>query len=102
MPVVRSFKGAARHRHQSDIGWPYHRACIERTDLDRLQQNYKEAVDKWVAAIREEEALATSDHSIGAWERWEQAGFKVHNYFEDAVVAKTLYKEGLRLLDYGF
>ena len=48
----------------------------DRSELDRLQQAYKMAVDNWIAAIREEEALATPDYSIPAWERWEQAGFK--------------------------
>lgn len=74
---------------------------IERSELDRLQQVYKEAVDQWVAAIREEEALATPDHSIAAWERWEQAGFKAQAAQDQATAAKEAYKAGLRLLDYG-
>lgn len=43
---------------------------MDRTELDRLQRIYKEAVDRWVTAIREEQALATPDHAIVAWERW--------------------------------
>jgi hypothetical protein len=43
---------------------------IDRSELDRLQQVYKEAVDRWVAAVREEEALTTPDHSVVAWDRW--------------------------------
>lgn len=74
---------------------------IERSELDRLQQLYKEAVDRWICAIREEEALATPDHSIVAWERWEQAGFKAREAEEQATVSKEAYKDGLRLLDYG-
>jgi len=74
--------------------------AIERSELDRLQVLYKEAVDRWVAAIREEEALATPDHSIVAWERWEQAGFKEEEAEEHATSAKEAYKSGLRLLDY--
>jgi hypothetical protein len=73
---------------------------IERSELDRLQQVYKEAVDRWIIAIREEEALATPDHSIVAWERWEQGGFKAQDAQEKATVAKEAYKDGLRLLDY--
>jgi hypothetical protein len=49
---------------------------IDSAELDRLQQAYKAAVDEWVAAIREEEALATPDYSLPARERWDQAGFK--------------------------
>jgi hypothetical protein len=36
---------------------------MDKADYDRLRQSYKDAVDTWVAAIREEEALATPDHS---------------------------------------
>ena len=69
---------------------------IEREELDRLQHLYKLAVDLWVAAIREEEALATPDHSIAAWERWEQAGFKTQKAQEHATASKEAYKDGLR------
>jgi hypothetical protein len=72
----------------------------DHSELDRLRQVYKEAVDRWVAAIREEEALATPDHSIVAWERWEQAGFKAQDAQDQATVAKEAYKDGLRHLDY--
>jgi hypothetical protein len=67
--------------------------------LDRLQLLYKEAVDRWVTAIREEEALATPEHSIVAWERWEEAGFKALDARDQATVAKEAYKVGLRKLD---
>jgi hypothetical protein len=74
---------------------------IERSELDRLQQVYKDAVNRWVASIREEESLATPDHSIAAWERWEQAGFHAQNSGDQANHAKEAYKAGLRQLDYG-
>ncbi len=74
---------------------------IERSELDRLQQAYKDADDQWIAAIRDEEALATSDHSVAAWEQWEHAGFKAQAAQDHATVAKEAYKAGLRLLDYG-
>jgi len=73
---------------------------IDRSELDSLQLLYKDAVDRWVAAIREEEALATADHSIVAWERWEQAGFKAKEAGDQADLAKEAYKDGLRNLDY--
>jgi hypothetical protein len=74
--------------------------AIGRTDLDRLQKSYKDAVDLWIAAIREEENLATPDHSIAAWELWEQAGFKADDARNQANTAEEAYKDGLRLLDY--
>lgn len=80
---------------ESVVGVP-----MDRSELDHLQRVYKEAVDQWVAAIREEEALATPDHSITAWERWEQAGFKAQDAQDRATAAKEAYKDGLRRLDY--
>ena len=76
--------------------------AIDPSELDHLQQAYKEAVERWVTAIREEESLATSDHSIVAWERWEQAGFRQKEAGEQATAAKEAYKDGLRNRDYGF
>jgi hypothetical protein len=75
--------------------------AIERSELDRLQRLYKDAVERWIASVREEEALATPDHSIDAWELWEQAGFKAQDAGDQATAAKEAYKAGLRLLDYG-
>jgi len=48
---------------------------MDTTELDRLRQDYKTAVDKWITAIRDEEALATPDYSVHAWDVWERAGF---------------------------
>ena len=73
---------------------------IEIAELDRLQQEYKAATDRWIAAIRAEEALATPDHSVAAWEHWEQAGFKAQEAREQATAAKEAYKDGLRNLDF--
>jgi hypothetical protein len=73
---------------------------IDRAELDRLQALYKEATNQWVAAIRAEEALATPDHSIHAWDLWDQAGFKEKEAEEKAKAAKEAYTEGLRSLDY--
>lgn len=48
---------------------------IEVGELDRMQSNYKTAVDEWIAAIRKEEALALVDHTIAQVDEWENAGF---------------------------
>ncbi len=65
-----------------------------------MQELYNEAVDRWGAAIREEEGLATPDHSITAWERWEQVRFKAQEAQDQASVANEAYKDALRHLDY--
>ena len=37
---------------------------MDNAELDRLRQAYKDTVEKWVTAVRAEEAPATPDHSI--------------------------------------
>ena len=44
---------------------------FEVSELDQLQLAYKAAVDQWIAAIREEEALASVDHSEAEVDAWD-------------------------------
>ena len=74
---------------------------MDNAELDRRRQAYKDAVDKWVAAIRAEEALATPDHSVHAWDLWEQAGFAEEEARDAAQDAREEYEDGLREADYG-
>ena len=74
---------------------------MDNAELDRLRQAYKDAVDKWIATIREEEALATPDHSVHAWDLWENAGFTEEEARGKAQAAKEEYEGGLREADYG-
>ena len=71
-------------------------------DLDQLRVDYKNAVDKWVDAIRAEEALATPDHSETAMERWDDARFREQDAHNKATAARDAYKDGLRRINYGF
>jgi hypothetical protein len=48
----------------------------EIAELDQLQKTYKEAVEAWITAIREEEALASTEHSVAEVDKWEEAGFR--------------------------
>ena len=64
---------------------------MDNTELDRRRQAYKDAVDKWVAAIREEEALATPDYSLHEWNLWEKAGFAEEEARDVALTAKEQY-----------
>jgi hypothetical protein len=91
---LRQGRGGAifAHTPQSDIkltlfSATVKRVPIDRAELDRLQRAYKAAVDEWVGAIREEEALATPDYSLPAWECWDQAGFK-ENVAQDKAKAE--------------
>jgi len=71
-------------------------------DLDQLRVAYKNAVDKWVDAIRAEEALATPDHSETAMERWDESHFREQDAQNKATAARDAYKDALRRLNYGF
>jgi hypothetical protein len=71
-------------------------------ELDQLQAAYKAAVDKWVAAIREEEALASQNHSVAELDQWEAAHFREHKLHKDADYRKRLYEDALRREFFGF
>lgn len=64
--------------------------------LDELQQDYKAAVDEWVASIREEEALASVNHSVAEIDKWESAGFSEETARNSAKAAKKKYEDALR------
>lgn len=69
--------------------------------LDQLRLAYKTAVDEWVAAIHEEEGLATPDHSVRAIDIWENAHFREEDARNRAKAAKTEYEDALRKVDFG-
>lgn len=69
---------------------------------DDLLNTYRQAVDRWLAAIRAEESLATDDHSMVAMEKWDAAGFEVHDAELAAKKARDHYKNELRKKNYGF
>lgn len=71
-------------------------------ELDQLQAAYKEAVDNWVAAIREEEALASDNHNVAELDKWEAAQFREHKLHKEADYRKRLYENALRREFYGF
>ncbi len=75
---------------------------MENLNFDQLLQDYKQATDAWVNAIRTEESLATNDHSMVAMEHWDAAGLHVHDVEATAKNAKDRYKNALRQKNYGF
>ena len=75
---------------------------MENLNFDQLLKEYKAAVDHWVDAIHAEESLATEDHSIVAMERWDDAGFALHDAEHAAKKARDAYKNALRKKNYGF
>ena len=71
-------------------------------ELDELQAAYKAAVDEWVKAIRDEEALASGNHNVAELDEWEAAHFREHKLHREVVYRKRLYEDALRREFYGF
>ncbi|HXZ31890.1 MAG TPA: hypothetical protein VEH30_06385 [Terriglobales bacterium] len=73
---------------------------MNKETLDHARFMYKKAVDEWVDAIRDEEALATADHSMTAMEEWDTAHFREQDAQEKATQAREKYKDELRRANY--
>jgi len=71
-------------------------------ELDQKQAAYKAAVEEWVAAIREEEALASGEHSVADIDRWEEAHFREEELRNKTMAAKKGYEDALREKFFGF
>ena len=74
----------------------------ETAELDRLQAAYKAAVEEWIAAIREEEALACVNHSVAEVDKWEAAHFREDEIRAKVKAAKSEYEGMLRHEFFGF
>ncbi len=83
-------------------GLPYIHCTMQAKSFDQLLQEYRQAIDAWVAAIRAEEALANDDHSMVEMEKWDAAGFTEHDAEAAAKKARDQYKNALRKKNYGF
>ena len=70
-------------------------------DPDQLRLSYKKATDEWIESVRAEEDLATSDHSMLAWEKWDAAHFQEEDARAKAIAAREAYKDALRALNIG-
>jgi len=74
----------------------------EHLDLDQMQAAYKTAVEQWIAAIKEEEALASVTHSVAEVDKWENANFKEDELRNKVKAAKKRYEDALREKFFGF
>jgi hypothetical protein len=74
----------------------------EHPELDELQMAYKGAVEEWIAAIREEEALASANHDVAEVDLWEAAHFKEDEIRSRVKEAKEKYEDALREKFFGF
>ena len=71
-------------------------------ELDQMQNAYKAAVEEWIAAIRQEEALASVNHSIAEVDKWEGAHFAEDKIRSKVKAAKKQYEDALRKKFYHF
>jgi hypothetical protein len=74
----------------------------EKTELDRVQGLYKAAVEQWIDAIKQEEALASADHTVAEVDKWEAAHFREEEAREKAKAAKKDYEDALRRKFFNF
>lgn len=71
-------------------------------ELDQMQAAYKTAVEKWIASIKQEEALASMNHTIAEVDKWEQAHFAEDKIRKQVKDAKRRYEDALREKFFGF
>jgi hypothetical protein len=71
-------------------------------DLDQMQAAYKAAVEEWIAAIKQEEALASVNHTIAEVDKWEAANFAEDDIRSKVKTAKKKYEDALREKFFGF
>jgi hypothetical protein len=72
------------------------------SELDQLQSAYKAAVEEWIAAIRQEEALASVTHTVAEVDKWEGAHFAENELRTKVKAAKKSYEDALREKFFGF
>ena len=71
-------------------------------ELDQMQDAYKAAVEEWIAAIKQEEALASVNHTVAEVDKWEAAHFKEDEIRSKVKAAKRRYEDALREKFFGF
>ena len=72
------------------------------SELDQMQTAYKVAIEEWIAAIKQEEALASVNHSVAEVDKWEAAHFAEDKIRSKVKAAKKQYEDALREKFFGF
>jgi hypothetical protein len=71
-------------------------------ELDQMRAAYKAAVEEWIAAIKQEEELASVDHTVAEVDKWEGAHFAEDKIRSKVKAAKKKYEDALREKFFGF
>lgn len=74
----------------------------EHLDLDQMQAAYRAAVEEWITAIKQEEELASVNHTVAEVDKWEGANFKEDELRGKVKAAKKRYEDALREKFFGF
>jgi hypothetical protein len=75
---------------------------MDNPQVSAMQKDYKDAVDKWIAAIRTEEALASGEPTLAQVDQWEQAHFDEEAARDKAIEAKANYEAAIRKAFFNF
>jgi hypothetical protein len=75
---------------------------IDLAELDQMQEAYKAAVEEWISAIKQEEALASVNHTVAEVDQWEGAHFREDDIRNKVKAAKKQYEDALRLKFFHF
>ncbi|MGA9951266.1 MAG: hypothetical protein WBQ24_23705 [Xanthobacteraceae bacterium] len=76
-------------------------ATADLSELDQMQTAYKAAVEEWIAAIKQEEALASVNHTIAEVDKWGDH-FKEDELRGKVKTTKKRYEDALREKFFGF
>ena len=74
----------------------------ETLELDQLRTAYQAAVEEWIAAIKQEETLASVNHTVAEVDKWEAAHFAEDEIRSKVKAAKKKYEDALREKFFGF
>ena len=74
----------------------------KQVEASAMLGSYKAAVEEWIAAIREEECLASVDPTVAQVDDWEGAHFKEEEARNKAKKAKKDYEDAIRQGLFGF
>lgn len=76
---------------------------MDHSELDQLKQTYNEALERCIAAIRDQQTLLeNTGHSARSEDAWKQAEFALDDANERAKKARQEYEEAVRKTNFGF
>jgi hypothetical protein len=74
----------------------------EHPELDDLQATYRAALESWISSIKNEEALASMNHTMIEIDAWEKAHFDEEEVRASVKTAKEKYEDALRAKFFDF